>query len=82
MRKSKGKHREKAKKKPAGRKGVSMKLKITPTGVWVDDQKIEGVSQVDIKNISPIKSIEVLLHLRVDEVDVQYYSKELLRIKE
>lgn len=59
-----------------------MKLKITQTGVWVDDQKIEGVSQVDIKNISPIKSIEVLLHLAVDEVDVQYYSKELLRIKE
>ena len=56
-----------------------MKLKITPTGVWVDDQKIEGVSQVDIKNISPIKSIEVLLHLMVDEVDVQYYSKELLK---
>ena len=37
---------------------------------------------MDIKNISPIKSIEVLLHLAVDEVDVQYHSKELLRIKE
>lgn len=55
-----------------------MKLKITPVGVWVDDQKIEGVSQVDIKNISSIKGIEVFLHLAVDEVDVQYHSKELM----
>lgn len=59
-----------------------MKLKVTPKGVWLDDQKIKGCTQVDIKNINPIKDIEVRLHLIIDEVDVQYHSKEILQVKE
>ena len=59
-----------------------MKLKITPAGIWLDGQRLEGISQVDIKNIHPTKSIRVLLHLDVDEVDVQYRSYELIRAKE
>lgn len=59
-----------------------MKLKVSPKGVWLDNQEVKGCTQVDIKNINPIKDIEVLLHLTVDEVDVRYHSKEILQIKE
>lgn len=58
-----------------------MKLKITPEGIWLDGQRLGGISQVDIENINPTKSIRVLLHLDVDEVDVQYHSYELMRSK-
>ena len=50
------------------------KISITNEGVFLDDQKITGVTGAEIKNINPGHSgkMEVALHFQVREVDVQY----------
>ena len=54
-----------------------MKLTVNHDGVWLNNKKIQNCTQVDIKNINPIETIQVVLHLTVDEVDVQYHSEEI-----
>lgn len=56
-----------------------MKLTVNANGVWLDEHEIKNCTQVDIKNINPVDNIQVLLHLTVDEVDVQYHSEEILQ---
>ena len=54
-----------------------IKLTVNHDGVWMDEKKIKNCTQIDIKNINPIDTIQVVLHLEVDEVDVQYHSEEI-----
>ena len=54
-----------------------MKLTVNHDGVWLDENEIKNCTQIDIKNITPIDKIQVVLHLAVDEVDVQYHSEEI-----
>ena len=54
-----------------------MKLKVNHSGVWLDNNKLSGCTQVDIKNINPVDNIQVVLHMVVDEVDVEYRSEEI-----
>ncbi len=55
-----------------------MKLTVNHEGVWIDEKEIKNCTQIDIKNISPINEMEVVLHVHVDEADVQWsvISKE------
>ncbi len=54
-----------------------MRLTVNHDGVWLDENEIKNCTQIDIKNITPIDKIQVVLHLAVDEVDVQYHSEEI-----
>lgn len=55
-----------------------MKLTVNSTGVFLDGQKVQNCTRVDVENISPINGMEVVLHVHVDEADVQWevISKE------
>lgn len=52
-----------------------MKLSINQNGVFLDDREIPNCSQVDLKNISPIDCMEAVLHVEVDEADVEWAVK-------
>lgn len=53
-----------------------MKIAINDSGVFLDEQPILNCTRVDIKNICPINRMEVVLHLMVNEADVQWEVKE------
>ena len=48
------------------------KLVIDKDGVYIDGNLIDRCTSVDIKNISFTGDTEVVLHVIVDEVDVQH----------
>lgn len=54
------------------------RLTITTEGnVILNGQKILKCSRVDIKNINPFtECTEIVLHIDVDELDIQYPSKQ------
>ena len=49
-----------------------MKLTINSNGVFLDDVEIPRCLSVDIKNISQTERMEAVLHVVVDETDVQF----------
>lgn len=49
-----------------------MKLTVNKSGVFLDDQKVQNCTRVDVENISPIKGMEVVLHVHVDEADIHW----------
>lgn len=52
------------------------KLQITPEGtVLLNGTEVKWCLGLDIKNIDPLNGMEVLLHISVDEVDVNYKVK-------
>ena len=53
-----------------------MKLTVNHDGVFLDEQKIKNCTQVDVKNINAITEAEVVLHVYVDEADIQWQSME------
>lgn len=53
-----------------------MKLTINETGVFLDERPVPNCTRVDINNICPIDRMEVVLHLMVNEADVQWEVKE------
>lgn len=52
------------------------KLTINESGVFLDERPVPNCTRVDIKNICPIDRMEVVLHLMVNEADVQWEVKE------
>ena len=57
------------------------KITITKNGVFIDNERITGVTGAQIKNINPGPNgmIEVDLQFRVREVDIQYKQHVGLR---
>lgn len=53
-----------------------MKLTINENGVFLNGKAIPACTQVDLKNISPVEGMEVVLHVRVNEADVKWTVKE------
>lgn len=49
-----------------------MKLTVNEAGIFLDNQKVQNCTRVDVENISPINGMEVVLHVHVDEADVQW----------
>ena len=49
-----------------------MKIAITPKGVWVDGEKINNVTRVDVINLNPAEDMEVVLHIAASEIEVDY----------
>lgn len=49
-----------------------MKLTINSNGVFLDDVEIPRCLSVDIKNISQTERMEVVLHVHIDEADIQF----------
>lgn len=53
-----------------------MKLTTTEEGVFLDEIRIPRCTSVDVQDISPTGLIEVVLHIEVNAVDIQYRTKE------
>ncbi len=52
------------------------KLEISPDGgVLLNGIQVNWCLGLDIKNIDPIKGMEVALHIAVDEIDAKYKVK-------
>lgn len=54
-----------------------MKLTINEKGVFLDGHELLACTQVDIKKISPGETMEAVLHIDIDEADVQVTRTEL-----
>lgn len=53
-----------------------MKLTVNETGVFLDERPVPNCTRVDLKNICPLDHMEVVLHLEVNEAEVQWKVKE------
>lgn len=53
-----------------------MKLTVSEKGVFLDGHEIPQCTQVDLKNISPVDGMEAVLHVDVNEADIQWAVKE------
>lgn len=53
-----------------------MKLKVDERGVFLDGREVPNCTQVDIQKISPVEGMEAVLHIHVNEADVQWQVKE------
>lgn len=51
-----------------------MKVTVTNKGVFIDGQKIDRVTQVDIKNLNLVEDMEVVLHIAASEIEVDYQT--------
>lgn len=55
-----------------------MKILAIKNGeVRLDGIEILNCTQIDLKNINPCEPMEVVLHVDVDEVDIQYSVKQM-----
>lgn len=50
-------------------------LTIKDGEVYLNDIRLLKCRQIDLKNINPDEPMEVVLHVDVDEVDIQYPSR-------
>lgn len=53
-----------------------MTLTVNETGVYLDGNEIPNCTQVDLKRISPVGCMEVVLHVEVNKADVKWAVKE------
>lgn len=54
-----------------------MKRLVVKDGeVYLDGIRLLKCRQIDLKNINPTESMEVVLHVDVDEVDIQYSIRQ------
>lgn len=59
--------------------GGRITLAIKENGVYLDGAKLDTVTRIDIVNINAGGNIEVVIHARVDELDIQYKSPKWLQ---
>lgn len=55
-----------------------MKLTINEAGVFLDERPVPKCTRVDFKNINPVDGMEAVLHVRINEADVQWRVKEAI----
>lgn len=54
-----------------------MKLTMRPNGtVFLDQFEIGSCVGLDVKNIGPANRVDVLLHIQVDKLDIEYAPTE------